>query len=148
VFSKILIGFLIFILFIHFLATANFWYWKIWWFDIPMHFFGGFWAAMLFFWLNSKFEILNSKITRLPDYLTVILITLSFVAFIGVFWEFFEYFYIAYVSKGGLTGSLAFQNKAIDFYTDTVKDLFFDLFGGSIFLIISKFPRNKDFHSE
>ena len=113
-----------------------------------MHFFGGFWAAMLFFWLNSKFEILNSKITRLPDYLTVILITLSFVAFIGVFWEFFEYFYIAYVSKGGLTGSLAFQNKAIDFYTDTVKDLFFDLFGGSIFLIISKFPRNKDFHSE
>lgn len=150
---KTIFVFLIFILAFHAVAFSNYWYWTIWWFDIPMHFFGGAWLAMVFLLLNFKFKILmvrprgstvlsdssskgspsipsaveglnGSSIPLLTDYSIAALITLSFVAFGGILWEFFEFFYDILISSRGYSG-IAQLGAA-----DTVSDLFFDLFGG------------------
>ena len=87
--SKTIFSLLIFILFIHALATVNFWYWRFPWFDIPMHFFGGFWVAMAFLYFDPKIEIL--KINGLK-FLTDAAAVLAFVALIGIFGNFLNLF--------------------------------------------------------
>lgn len=120
----------IFIIF-HFLALYNFWYWEFRWLDMPMHFFGGFLIAMFFIWLNLRFKILNDyPIAKLPNYLITVLITLSFVSLIGVLWEFQEFLYDIFISSK-VSNTILQLNAA-----DTIKDLFFDLFGGIIFLLV------------
>lgn len=118
---------LIFILAVHVIATANYWYWTIPWIDIPMHFFGGFWVATAFITLNSKFGV------KLPNYLITLIAILSFVALIGVLWEFAEFLFDVFISSGGYAKVIQ-QDVA-----DTLGDLFMDLLGGltvaTIFLI-------------
>jgi len=122
---KFILGFLIFILLVHTLATVKFWYWTIWWFDIPMHFLGGVWVALAFITLNSKLRIKNSEFAvKLPNYLITILITLSFVALIGVLWEFAEFLFDFFISLEG-HAKIVQQDVA-----DTLGELFFDLLGG------------------
>lgn len=134
---KTIFVFLIFILALHAVAFSNYWYWTVWWFDMPMHFFGGVWLAMVFLLLNSKFKILNgSSIPQLSDYLIAVFITLSFVAFGGILWEFFEFFYDLLISSRGYAG-FAQLGAA-----DTVSDLFFDLFGGLATFVIFRSERN------
>ena len=134
--SKTIFGLLIFILFIHALATVNFWYWRFPWFDIPMHFFGGFWVAMAFLYFDPKIEIL--KINGLK-FLTDAAAVLAFVALIGIFWEFFEFIsdFLIESKRSGL-----FQAGA----ADTLGDLFFDLVGGASLFVFYKLAR-KDFLS-
>jgi len=91
-----------------------------------MHFFGGFWVAMFFVWLY------HSKINQLPNYSTILII-LSFVALIGVFWEFLEFFYNVFISSKGYRGYMQLSAA------DTIADLFFDLIGGSTLLGIYLF---------
>ncbi len=91
-----------------------------------MHFLGGFWVAMVFITLNLKFAI------KLPNYLITALMVLSFVALIGVFWEFYEFLYDVFISSRGYSGFLQLGAA------DMIGDLFFDLLGGSIFLIFYK----------
>lgn len=134
---KTIFVFLIFILALHAVAFSNYWYWTVWWFDMPMHFFGGVWLAMAFLLLNSKLKILNgSSISRSSDYLIAVFITLSFVAFGGILWEFFEFFYDLLISSRGYAG-FAQLGAA-----DTVSDLFFDLFGGLAAFAIFRSERN------
>ncbi len=123
--SKLLFGFLILILVFHAIATVNFWYWQYLWLDIPMHFFGGFWTAMFFLWFSSKYFS-----NFFPKKLEEIILILSFVALIGVFWEFYEFFSDILFSSKGYFGIMQLGAA------DTIKDLFFDLFGGSVFLLI------------
>jgi len=100
--SKFVIGLLIFIIFVHIIATVNYWYWTIWWFDIPMHFLGGFWVAIVFIWLNSKFDILKfNPINGIVRTITTFITVLSFAAFIGVLWEFAEFLFDVFISSGG-----------------------------------------------
>lgn len=145
---KFIFGLLIFILLLHIIATINSWYWTFTWFDMPMHFLGGFWLAMVFMWLNPNFQIQNPKFIKLPNYLITGIITLGFVILVGVFWEFFEFLCDVF-----LFGASYFQKGAID----TIKDLFFDLLGGLIFLVIYKYflksndaksQQNKDYFPE
>lgn len=104
-----------------------------------MHFLGGFWLATVFITLNSKLKIQNSELSGLPNYLITIVITLGFVALIGVFWEFFEFLFDIFVSSKGYL-EVVQQGVA-----DTMSDLFFDLLGGLMFLIIYKyFLKNND----
>lgn len=92
---------------------------------------GGFWVAVAFITLNSKLRIKNSKFAvELSNYPITILITLSFVALIGVFWEFYEFFYDVLFSTRGYSGFLQLGAA------DMVGDLFFDLLGGLAFFVI------------
>lgn len=137
--SKFILGLLVFIIGLHVFATIYSWYWTYTWFDMPMHFLGGFWLAIVFLYLNPDFKIPNPRFTKLPNYLITIVITLGFVALIGVFWEFFEFLFDIFVSSKGYLG-VAQQGVA-----DTMSDLFFDLLGGLVFLIICKyFLKNND----
>jgi len=113
------------ITFVHLLASFKHWYWVYSWIDIPMHFVGGLWVALLFFWLMHKVE---------PQYPAdvslwiVVLTAIGFVMTVGVFWEFFEFSYDTLIAKKGLA-ELSQQGSA-----DTVGDLAMDLLGGSAFL--------------
>lgn len=148
---KLIIGLLIFILSIHILATIYYWYWTVGWLDMPMHFLGGFWVAMAYFWFRQKapitrgsnmnvtdqhadpcvFRDLSNKISVSSAIITIVG-CLSFVALVGVLWEFSEFFYDIFISVKGYSG-IAQQGVA-----DTMSDLFFDLLGGLIFLVIYK----------
>lgn len=119
---KQVFGFLVFVLTLHFLGTIYHWYWTYPWFDIPMHFWGGFWVGLVYFWLNPQIEILNSWLSKLPKYLVDLLFILAFTALVGVFWEFFEF------GLDFFTGDIMrFQGTS----KDTMGDLFFDLVGGA-----------------
>jgi uncharacterized membrane protein YjdF len=134
---KLIIGLLILILSFHILATLNSWYWIFTWLDMPMHFLGGFWLAVVFMWLNSKFNIIEIR----PPNIDKLILVLGFVILVGVFWEFFEFGYDVLISSKGYFAA-AQQGTA-----DTMSDLFFDLLGGLVFLIICRFYINKESHS-
>ena len=132
--SRFLIGFLIFILSVHTLATVRYWYWTIWWFDIPMHFFGGFWAAVVFVWFINKYF---PQISQLHNFLSSLIAILSFVALIGVLWEFAEFLFDVFISSGGYA-KIVQQDAA-----DTLGDLLFDLLGGLTVAVIFLTGKNK-----
>lgn len=121
--GKYIIALFIVLFVVHASAMVNFWYWAFPWLDIPMHFLGGFWAAMIFVFLDSKFKL---GILKKKFFLNLLLIV-SFVALIGVLWEFFEFSY-DYFSNSMEISEIAQQGL-----TDTIGDLFFDLFGGIVF---------------
>lgn len=131
---KFILIFLIFILLIHILASVNGWYWTYRWLDIPMHFLGGFWLAGVFFWLNSKFNVIEIQSRNIgrnfwKSGFPKLLLVLGFVALIGVLWEFFEFICDFLILHGQIL-----QRGA----ADTIKDLFFDLVGGLVFISIFK----------
>ena len=98
---------------------------------MPMHFFGGFLIAIFFIWLNLRFKILSDySNSRLSNYLITVLISLSFVSLIGVLWEFQEFLYDIFISSK--SSNIILQLSA----ADTIKDLFFDLLGGIVFLSV------------
>lgn len=115
---------------LHILATVNLWYWVFPWFDIPMHFLGGFWTAMVFVYFDRKFgfSVLEGK-----GFFVSLLLIVSFAALIGVLWEFFEFSY-SFLIKFKNSSSIAQRGMA-----DTLGDLFFDLIGGSVLAFITKF---------
>lgn len=119
---------------------------------MPMHFLGGFWVALTYFWLCQKTRItrrseimdadqhadqreirdLSDKI-RVSSAIMTIIDCLSFVALVGVLWEFFEFGYDVFISSKGYSGAL---QQGVG---DTMSDLFFDLLGGLVFLVIYKY---------
>ena len=110
---------------LHFVATFFYWYWTYRWIDMPMHFLGGFWVAMAFFYfLYPKIHFTEYSV------LSTVLLALSFVVFVGVLWEFYEFLYDFFVTKRIFTDQNLFGAAM---RIDMIKDLFFDLFGGSVF---------------
>lgn len=95
-------------------------YTKYVWFDIPMHFIGGCAIAYSFILvLNKLYDkvIINDKLIR-------ILIIVSFVGFVAIFWEFYEH----------LVNVLL--NDPINVYGDTMLDLLMGLLGGLVIALI------------
>ncbi len=92
----------------------------IWWFDIPLHFAGGFWAFLFFLALIKK---LNFKIVGPFSGLAYFVWLLGAVVLIGVSWELVEFVGDRFVLKLGFT----YLPKV---YEDTLLDLFMDLSGG------------------
>lgn len=97
------------------LAVEYFLYWRIWWLDIPMHFFGGAWAGIFSVWFIARMG--NS-----PS----LLWCLAFALFVGVAWEIFEY-------SEGIASAYHFS-----YILDTVKDLAFDVLGAIFGWILAK----------
>jgi hypothetical protein len=134
---KIVLASLFLILAIHSIALSNYWYNSIWWLDIPMHLIGGAWVSLLFFSLFFK------KLACFQDKwrnLSLIILSVSFVALIGVLWEFYEYLFDVFVLK---THPLAFVTDPGNL-PDTIADLFNDLIGGAATaMLIQKFFHSK-----
>lgn len=108
--SRLLICFLFFIFLLNYFALKLHWYFSVWYFDIPMHFLGGFWLGLAYVYLfPPKEKTINS-----------VLKILLFVLTMGIGWEVFE------ISVNEVIVRNAFN------YFDTISDIFFDLAGGSL----------------
>ncbi len=95
---------------VNFLAGKFYWYSAIWYFDMIMHFFGGFWVGLAAIWF-----LFNKKSFYDPFHLLKII---SMVLLVGVAWEIFEFVFYNYVAENSFD------------VLDTISDLFFDLVGG------------------
>jgi len=122
---KSIIIFSVLFLSLHIIATIYHLYWIFAWFDMPMHFLGGFLLAMVFFWINPKIEIANPQLGKFPKWLVNFVFALSFVILIGVLWEFYEFVRDLYVL--GINNPALFKSGVVD----KMKDLFFDLVGAA-----------------
>jgi len=117
---KIIFGFFIFPIFIFILYIFLLFFSNIYevfpWFDIPLHFIGGFAVGHSYFlilnFLQKKNYLKTNSIVR-------IIFILSLVSLTALFWEFFQYF-AEYLTGLGLQGDL----------DDTILDLIMGVFGG------------------
>lgn len=124
---KHLVFLMFFIFLTNFLAEKFHWYFSIWYFDMIMHFLGGFWVGFFFLY---TFLAKDPVLPTAGLFLKIILSTLA----IGILWEFYEYFL-------NVVSFTSFDFK------DTLSDIFFDLLGSfaSIFYffkIIMLMPEN------
>lgn len=104
---KHLVSLMFFVFLLDFLAKQFHWYFSVWYFDMLMHFLGGFWVALFFLYVFYD---------RNP-FLKKLLVVILGVLFIGILWEFFE-IYLNVISGEFFSIS------------DTLSDIFFDLSGG------------------
>jgi hypothetical protein len=116
---------LILIIFIlQILALYFHWYGSIWWYDMPMHFLGGFFLSLfalsIYFSNNRHLDLTFKKL---------IWLSLASVFAIGVAWELFEFNVDRFFSLN--------LHRPIDSWSD----LFFDLAGGLafVFYFLSRF---------
>ena len=101
---------ILFILVLNLLAFRFYWYFSIWWFDMPMHILGGFWVGLVFIWF------LKPKDLSFNAVLKIILGAL----FIGLLWEVFEIFAYNFITQTPFN------------VLDTLSDLCFDLAGAGL----------------
>ncbi len=102
-----------FIFLFNYIANSFYWYSSIWYFDMIMHFLGGFWLGLSFLWLFPVKDI---------SFLPIFKILLG-VLVIGLGWEVYEII---------INESIA-QNP---FNTlDSISDIFFDLAGGFLSIV-------------
>ena len=115
------------VFFLNFVAVKLFLYSLVWWFDMPMHFLGGMFLAILSVWLCLR-SALSAEIRKHGYFLLIIGFS---VLCIGIFWELFEL---------GTNIFITFDRINI---RDTASDLFFDLSGGMIGIAyaLRKMPR-------
>lgn len=99
---------ILFILAANSLANTFYWYYTVWYFDMIMHFLGGFWIGLLFFYIFSEKRISKN----------IFPLVLFFTFAIGVGWEVFE------VVVNNIFAQVPFSPS------DTLSDIFFDLAGG------------------
>ncbi|MEK9194597.1 MAG: hypothetical protein AAB884_02195 [Patescibacteria group bacterium] len=92
-------------------------------FDIFAHFLGGMWIAAVLVYFEERY----SRFFLLPEKkLNRAFYTLCMVLLVGVSWEFFE-FVLAYLN---------YESYASHLYADTISDLFLDMLGGFLGIII------------
>ena len=119
------------VIFIHLLATHYSWYYVFPGFDVPMHLMGGAAVAFAFCALAKRYNIF------LENRLLFFLFALGTTALIGILWEFYEFFMDVYVHH---TYPLLAAPGEIHF--DTLKDLFNDLLGAAVVVLICIRRRN------
>ena len=106
---KYLICLIFFILIINFFANKFYWYFSIWYFDMFMHFLGGFWVALACLYLfQPKDNPINSILKILLPVLCV-----------GIGWEVYEILVNDVIARNPFNS------------LDTFSDIFFDLAGGA-----------------
>jgi len=118
--------FVVFIFFLNFIAGKLYWYSSIWWFDILMHFLGGFWLGMFFLWFFYK--DLNNATLEKKIFLKIILGVLL----VGFGWEVYE-----------IIVNDIFAKNTFDLF-DTSLDMVCDLVGGVVAYYFFKNISKKD----
>ena len=106
------------LLVLHGVAQAFFLYWEYRWLDIPMHFLGGMWVALLA--LYGVFYTRTGKRYVLPVTNNVLLIMLGGTLLFGIAWEVYELFF-KFLGWGWFPES---------YVADTVLDVVMDMCGG------------------
>lgn len=112
-----LIGLIVLIAGLNEIALNFYLYWRIWWFDVLMHFLGGLWVGLTALWIY----FLSGYIKNIKkDKVFIFGISLFTVLVIGIGWEVFEYIIDAHIGmKQG-------------YWEDTFIDLFMDILGASL----------------
>lgn len=100
--------------FLNYIAHTFNLYWEVWWFDVLMHFLGGFWVGTFALYVLS-IVYKSRQIDRKNVFIFVILSTLV----VGVGWEIFEFYFD--------TNFFVNRTEAV---IDTSSDLVLDLLGG------------------
>lgn len=116
----------------HFIAAYSGVYWNpnFYWVDMVLHFMGGVFVASFAWWLGKKFSRLD---VFHGDLLKNLIVFLSITALVGVFWEFAEFGYDYYFVDSKTFSKLNFYQLS---KSDTMSDLFFDLLGAFVVVII------------
>ncbi len=109
---KHLVFLMFFIFLVNSLALQFYWYSSVWYLDMIMHFFGGFWVGLFFIYV---FSTKNPKTSILILFFKVFLATLI----IGVLWEAYEFFL-------NIVSATSFD------FRDIMSDIFFDLLGSIV----------------
>ena len=105
----------------HYLGNQFYLYVKISWYDVFMHIWGGIGIALFIYWfIITYFKKNRGEISPMTSdyFLTVVIVTLI----IGIVWEGMETYYDI---AGAPVGT-------VDYYIDTLKDLFNDTLGSVI----------------
>lgn len=92
----------------HWFALANSYYWLIWWYDIMMHFLGGFLTILILLWIDRWRET-----TLVATFTQVFL----WIMVVGLVWEIYE-----------LTFDLTFVDVR-GYFPDTILDLIMNVIG-------------------
>jgi hypothetical protein len=106
---------ILFIFAINYMAMKFFWYSMVWWFDMPMHFLGGFWLGLTALWVYLFYRASPGMVSARK----MLIVGLCAVLIIGMGWEVFE------------IGIDRFITYSVFNPLDTASDLFFDLAGGA-----------------
>lgn len=107
---------------LHLLFFFTDWYARGWHLDSVSHFLGGAWLAAF----AGQFFFAGGRVRATAAYEATIL--LSFAAFIGVLWEMHEF-----VADSFITDTARIMQTSV---TDTVSDLFFDMLGATMTVIL------------
>ena len=70
---------------LHLTALKLSFYSQLWWFDILMHFLGGFWVGITALWFTHQYILRRAPTPRSALFITLISITV-----VATLWEFFE----------------------------------------------------------
>jgi len=103
-----LVSLIFFIFLLNYLAMKFYWYLSIWYFDMILHFLGGFWLGLAFIWFFKIKEITPKIILKI----------IFGVLFISIFWELFEILINDFITKKSFNS------------LDTISDIFFGMAGG------------------
>ncbi|HRH32522.1 MAG TPA: hypothetical protein PLK06_04325 [bacterium] len=131
------IGLLGLILAIHFIAIVSGWYAGHLWFDIPMHFSGGFAIGMLA--LAFRDALIDSVVFKnsIPVFWQSVVHLMGIVgvvAIVGIAWEWYEFLFDSWVTAMSLGLRPAQMGLG-----DTMADLFLDLLGAGVaFFVLRK----------
>lgn len=120
--KKLLFLNIIAIFFVNVIASLLYWYYSIWWFDMPMHFWGGVFivfGVVYFFYITSKSTESSVLIVSTKRLLQIFAYALT----IFILWEVFEYI------VNEKTRALIISP------IDSTSDIFFDLAGGAFSVI-------------
>jgi hypothetical protein len=104
---------ILFIFLLNFLAGKFYWYSTLWWFDMPMHFFGGLFLGLCMVYFFPP-KGLNS-ISFFKVIFGVLLLSIG--------WEVFEFFVDENIAQNGFN------------ILDTLSDICFDIAGGTTAMI-------------
>ncbi len=118
------------VLALHIIATVTGLYQTFWWFDIPMHFLGGFFIAACAAYMLDHFQSTDQyRTTWKPLHLFLLL---GLTALAAVTWEMMEFSFDEFFGSEMQPGLV-----------DTIKDLSMGMIGGGLAAIIASFRRKK-----
>ena len=119
----------------NFLADYFHLYYILWWFDMPMHFLGGFWVGGMAIWFYLFNTRVNNKLTAF-NRAKKLIFYLAAVMAVSLIWELFEFSLDTFV--------VSRTNDIID----TLSDLFMDALGAISVLAYFSYGKYRDITTE